>query len=110
VGGELWIAGVLALNPEAFAGDYHEQWMRSVFVSVTSLKNQRPYCGNLLKDQMLFSNDVRQGLLKGGQPVELSTFRFELLTVLQHSLPEETYFIELSARQFRSNILIQEVT
>lgn len=109
VGGELWISGVLALNPEDLTADNHEQWMRSVFVSVTSLKNQRPFCSNLVKDQMLFSNEVRQGLLEGGQPVALSSFRFELFTVLQHPLPEETYFIELSARQYRSNIFVQDV-
>lgn len=109
-GGELWISGVLALEPESLAAANHIQWMRSVFVSVTSLKNQRPFCSNLLKDQMLFSNEIRQGLLEGGQPVALSFFRFELFTVLQHPLPEETYFIELSARQYRSNIFVQDVT
>jgi hypothetical protein len=109
VGEPLWISGVLALEPGVHTPDRHEQWMRSLFVSVVSLTNQRPYCSNLIKDQLLFGDEATQCLLSGGQPAILSCFRFELLAALQRPLPAETYFVELSARQHRSNLLIQEV-
>ena len=108
-GGDLWLTGILALDPQTLHAETVAPWMRSIFVWATSLGNQRPYGSNLLKDQMLFKSDVTSGRLEGGQPAAIASFRFELLTVLQHPLPPETYLIEVSARQYRSNILIQDV-
>jgi len=108
-GGEIWVEGVLALDDLDLSVEAYAQWIRSIFVSAISLGNQRSYCVNLIQDQVLFGAEFDTGMLENGQPVKRSDFRFELMTVLGRKLPPETYFIGVSARQFRSNDLVREV-
>jgi hypothetical protein len=108
-GGKIWVEGVLALDDIELSIEACAKWIRSIYVSVVSLGNQRPYCVNLIQDQVLFGTEFYTGLLESGQPVKQSDFRFELMTVLGFKLPPETYFIGVSARQYRSNDLVREV-
>ena len=107
-GSEIWIEGVLAFEASECDAENYEQWLRSIFVTVISQINQAPAIANLLKDELVFAHDIQIRSLQDGTQAVVVNFKFEPASVLGSSLEDEACYVQLSARQYCSNIVLMK--
>jgi len=98
----VWIDGSITLKRTMIDRSNFRQWLRSLFVMTISRQYQIPRIANVAKDQALFW----EAIYTPSDSAHLcSAFRIELMTPSDNFMRKETHFVQVSARQYRSNIL-----
>lgn len=85
------------------------QWIRSIFLTVTSECSGMVYHKALFRDAIVFADDVKTQTLKTGDIATLMAFGFDLTEKLRLKLVPDRYYLQLSAAQFQSAVEVAEV-
>jgi len=105
--GPVWIDAVAVLPLDA-AGESLLAWVASLFVVCVNEATQGVVSANLLKDRMVFPDEIEQEPLGEGLAARVP-LHFELATELGRKLPAGRYHLHLSARQLLSNRILLEI-
>jgi hypothetical protein len=106
VPGSIPLQGILVVGDPAGDAPAREGWLRSLFVLAISRSNQVPYVANLVGERLVFAGDMEPRRLQDGAAVSVASFRFDLNEALGGALRREDYYVQVSARQHRSNVLL----
>ena len=98
---------IVAQFPDEGVNEINIIWFRSLFITCISQSNQGVGGGNLLKSRIMFPSDIRK-VTKDAAMVQL-TLRINLGEELQRQFLKDCYYIQVSARQYLSNVVTIEV-
>ncbi|WP_437723766.1 hypothetical protein [Sorangium sp. So ce861] len=100
----VWFDGSLGVTAEEFALGGADGWLRSLFVCATRQDTQTSRIVHWLGDRLVFPGDmVRYG--GPGSVLYGASFRFELASIVGARPPPGVYFVQLSARHYRSPVV-----
>ncbi|WP_147332798.1 hypothetical protein [Archangium gephyra] len=94
----------LVLPGEELAVGGAEAWLRSLFICSSHQATQFPRVGNWLGDRLVFPDDVRTRKVAGREQALISQ-SFALTDLLGGPLSPGTHYVQVSARQYRSNMV-----
>jgi hypothetical protein len=106
VGKEVWL-NVLASFPDQKDDELNNLWARSLFLNCISQSNQVAMGSNLLKSSVILPGDIRR---KKQEAMITITYRLNLEHEIGRPLIADTYYVQVSARQYLSNMVQVIVT
>jgi len=104
---EYWLK-IVAQFPDEGDDELNITWFRSLFITCISQSNQGAGGGNLLKSRIIFPSDIKK--IAGDSAMIQLTLRIDLAEELQKQFLKDCYYIQISARQYLSNVLMIEVS
>ena len=107
-GPEIWIHGCLTLEEVRATKRSPEIWVRALTAVAISQRDQNPYVSNLIGDRLIAADDI-EIVGNGPSALALVAFSFPLLERLGLAPREEIYYVQVSSREIRSNVLVVDV-
>jgi|GEM_PF-5588096 len=84
-------------------------WLRALFVTCVSEGNQVPFHASLLKDRILFPDELEDRTFENGVTATVVPLHFDLCAELGTLLQPERYCVQVSAGRFRSEVIVLEI-
>ncbi|MFH1143589.1 MAG: hypothetical protein V1774_03510 [Candidatus Eisenbacteria bacterium] len=84
------------------------QWMRAIFLACISEANQARMVVRCFKDRVIAAGEIPMTKTDGA-PALRASWRIHLQAEIGRELPAGRYYVQLSARQFLSNVVLIEV-
>jgi len=97
---------VIAHLPDEDDHQLNSRWIRSLFLTCVSEANQTAGISNLLKGRVIFAGDIKK--IPSSPPMFRLALRIKLSEELKRELVPDRYYVQVSARQFLSNLIIVE--
>jgi hypothetical protein len=109
VNSAITLDATLVLPGEELAVGGPEAWLRSLFVCTIHQATQFSRVGNWLGDRLVFPDDVQVKKVAGREQAVISQ-PFALTDLLEGPLSPGTHYVQVSARQYRSNTVMLTCT
>lgn len=97
---------VIAQLPDEGDHQLNSKWIRSLFLTCISEVDQTAWTSNLLKGRVIFAGDIKK--IPSNPPMFRLTLRIKLTNELNRELVPDRYYVQISARQFLSNLIVVE--
>jgi hypothetical protein len=104
--GRVWMHAVAAFPTAEWSP---ERWVQSIFLTVISESGLTLHHAALLKNRIIFPDEVKTQPLKSGVTASLIAFDFDLGEELGTAFIEDRYYIQLSAGQFHTTVAVVEI-
>jgi hypothetical protein len=98
----------IAQLPDENDDELNLRWVRSLFFSCTSKSNQIAMGGNLLKSKVIFPDDLEK--VHGDSPMIRIVYSLDLEQELDLPLSNDSYYVQVSARHYVSNMVEVKAT
>jgi tetratricopeptide (TPR) repeat protein len=105
-GNTAWIHGALVLDPKEAPPEARAAWIQSLFLTTIDRDDQFPLLASLIKDRRHFQDHTVESELPDGTKAALLPFNFDIVQVLGGEIPPLQYYVHVSARHYRSNVLL----